>query len=135
MGWWLEFLKVLLKTLGMILLSFVMRIRYWIDPSAREKDIKKMRESGKFELNDENRKYWVADNPENLEDFMWTWKQISVAFKAMVQDINKTAEIYKDAPNPKLHDPAAGDTKHLLSMATKSGEISNIVLTLETNDI
>jgi len=67
-----------------------------------------------------NKKYWLGDSPENVENFMFTWKQIRVAFTAMYQDINKVAELYKNAPNPLLHDPVAGDTKHLLSMATKS---------------
>ena len=66
-----------------------MQIRYWFDPSALERDIEKMKKDKKFEINEDNKKYWMADKPENVENFMFTWKQIKTAFKAMFQDINK----------------------------------------------
>ena len=48
-----------------------------------------MKKDKKFEINEDNKKYWMADKPENVENFMFTWKQIKTAFKAMFQDINK----------------------------------------------
>ena len=66
-----------------------MQIRYWLDPSALERDIERMKKDKKFEINEDNKKYWMGDKPENVENFMFTWKQIKVAFKAMFQDINK----------------------------------------------
>ena len=73
----------------MMVLNVVMQIRYWFDPSALERDIQKMKKDKKFEINEDNKKYWMGDKAENVENFMFTWKQIKVAFKAMFQDISK----------------------------------------------
>ena len=73
----------------MVVLTPVMRLRYWIDPSARKKDIDAMTKSGKFEITEDNRKYWMASDPNNLDEFMWTWKQISTMIKTEFQNLNK----------------------------------------------
>ena len=73
----------------MVVLTPVMRLRYWIDPSARKKDIDTMTKSGKFEITEDNRKYWMASDPNNLDEFMWTWKQISTMIKTEFQNLNK----------------------------------------------
>jgi len=120
MEWWINLLKVLGKVALMVVLTPVMRLRYWIDPSARKKDIDAMTKSGKFEITEDNRKYWMASDPNNLDEFMWTWKQISTMIKTEFQNLNKTAKLYSSSPNPELYDPESGDTKHLLSVAAKS---------------
>ena len=73
----------------MVVLTPVMRLRYWIDPSARKKDIDAMTKSGNFEITEDNRKYWMASDPNNLDEFMWTWKQISTMIKTEFQNLNK----------------------------------------------
>ena len=78
-----------MKTFFMMGLSVVMQIRYWLDPSALERDVQQMKKDKKFEINDDNKKYWMGDSAENVENFMFTWKNIRAAFKAMFQDISK----------------------------------------------
>ena len=77
------------KMIGMVLLSVVMRIKYWLDPEAKKRDVENMTKNKKFEVTDENRKYWLASDPDNMTDFLWTSKQLRSAFKAMMQDISK----------------------------------------------
>ena len=77
------------KMIGMVLLSVVMRIKYWLDPEAKKRDLENMTKNKKFEVTDENRKYWLASDPDNMTDFLWTSKQLRSAFKAMMQDISK----------------------------------------------
>ena len=43
----------------------------------------------KFEITEDNRKYWMASDPNNLDEFMWTWKQISTMIKTEFQNLNK----------------------------------------------
>jgi len=114
--WIKDFLMVVTKILGMMILSLVMRLRYWIDPEARKRDIEKMTKDGKYEVTEENKKYWHANDADNLTDFLFTTKQIKAAFQAMMQDINKTASIYSAAPNPEVFD-SKGNKKLLLSSA------------------
>ena len=94
MEWWINLLKVLGKTGAMIVLCVFMRIKYWINPAARARDIKKMQEQGKYEINEDNKKYWVSSNPDNLENFLWTSKQVAAAFNAMWHDLNKAKYLY-----------------------------------------
>ena len=76
----------------MVLLSPIMRLRYWLDPSARKKDIERMTTEGKFEITEANKKYWMASDPSNLDEFMWTWKQISTMLKVEFQNLNKVKD-------------------------------------------
>jgi len=79
-----------------------------------------MTKDGKFEITEANKKYWMASDPNNLDEFLWTWKQISTMLKVELKNLNKTAKLYSSSPNPELHDPESGVTKHLLSVAAKS---------------
>ena len=137
MEWWINLLKVLGKTFFMILFCVFMRIRIWFDPSVREEGVKKMKK--KIHLTDGDSKYDASFDPSNAENFLFTWKMISANFNAEMQNINKvgdlikpfltvntcmllqTARLYGAAPDPELHDPIAGDTKRLLSVASPSG--------------
>jgi len=116
--WWKDFLMVMAKMIGMVLLSVVMRIKYWLDPEAKKRDLENMTKNKKFEVTDENRKYWLASDPDNMTDFLWTSKQLRSAFKAMMQDISKTASEFSAAPNPEIYD-SEGNKKLLLSCAKK----------------
>ena len=89
MEWWIKLVKVLGKTGFMIVLCVVMRIKYWINPASRKRDIENMQKNGKYEITEDNKKYWVSSDPDNLTNFLWTSKQISAAFNAMWQDLNK----------------------------------------------
>ena len=73
----------------MVLLTPIMRLRYWLDPSARNKDIERMTKNGKFEITEDNKKFWMASDPDNLDEFLWTWKQISTMIKVELQNLNK----------------------------------------------
>ena len=66
-----------------------MRVRYWLDPEARKRDMEKMTKNGKYEVTEENKKYWPGTDPDNMTNFLFTSKQIRSAYKAMMQDINK----------------------------------------------
>ena len=92
MGWWINLLKILGKTGFLIVLCVFMRIKYWIDPSARKRDMGKMQAEGKYEITEDNKKYWVSSDPDNMTNFLWTWKQVSASWHAMWQDLNKVTK-------------------------------------------
>ena len=73
----------------MIILCAFMRIKYWINPASRKRDIENMQKQGKYEITEDNKKYWVSSDPDNLSDFLWTSKQVAAAFNSMWQDLNK----------------------------------------------
>ena len=66
-----------------------MRIKYWINPSSRKGDLEKMQAQGKYEITEENKKYWNVSDPANTENFHFTSKQITKYFKVLWQDLNK----------------------------------------------
>jgi len=112
MEWWINLLKVIGKTLMLMVMSAFMRLQYWIDPSAKQRDLEKLGTSG-------NGKY--DPDPESVtSNYLWTWKMISKRFTRLMQDINKVAQEFESAPNPKLFDPTTGEARQLLSVATKS---------------
>jgi len=114
--WWFNLLKVLGKTFFMILMCGVMKIKYLIFPEAKKRDFELMAKEKKVEITEENKKYWVGSDPSNLDNFLFTRKQIMAGFNAMFQDINKTAKLYGSAANPELFD-ADGNHLKLLSVA------------------
>ena len=93
MEWWIKLVKVLGKTGFMIVLCVVMRLKYWISPASRKRDIENMQKQGKYEITEDNKKYWVSSDPDNMTNFLWTSKQIAAAFNVMWQDLNKVWEI------------------------------------------
>ena len=93
MEWWIKLVKVLGKTGFMIVLCVVMRLKYWISPASRKRDIENMQNQGKYEITEDNKKYWVSSDPDNMTNFLWTSKQIAAAFNVMWQDLNKVWEI------------------------------------------
>ena len=86
-------MKVLGKTVFITVLCVFMRIKYWINPASRKRDIENMQKQGKYEITEDNKKYWVSSDPDNLTNFLWTSKQIAAAFNVMWQDLNKVWEI------------------------------------------
>jgi len=117
MEWWIKLVKVLGKTGFITVLCVFMRIKYWINPASRKRDIENMQKQGKYEITEDNKKYWVSSDPDNLTNFLWTSKQIAAAFNVMWQDLNKTAGEFGPAPNPVVHDPDSGASLHLLDVA------------------
>jgi len=112
MQWWINLIKVIGSMIVVIVMSAFMRLKYWINPSTKKKDLEKLAIS-------KNGKY--DPDPEDVTtNYLWTWKMISKRFKVLLQDINKTAYEFGPAPNPELHDPRTGEVKQLLSVATKS---------------
>merc|ERR1712079_20166 len=117
MEWWVNMAKVAGKMVMMVVFIIIMRIRCIFDPEAKSQLMEKFKAHLKLKVTDENKD--ILDKTED-EDFMFSWNGISVMFKLMLQDANKSAKLYGAAPNPLLHDPVAGDTKNLLAMAKKS---------------
>merc|ERR1712156_138270 len=117
MEWWVNMVKVAGKMVMMVVFIIIMRIRCIFDPEAKSRMTEKFKAHLKLKVTDENKD--ILDKTAD-EDFMFSWNGISVMFKLMLQDANKTAKLYGVAPNPLLHDPLAGDTKNLLAMAKKS---------------
>jgi len=78
-----------------------------------------MQKQGKYEITEDNKKYWVSSDPDNLSDFLWTSKQVAAAFNSMWHDLNKTAGEFGPAPNPLVHDPDTGASVRLLDVAVK----------------
>ena len=94
----------------MILMCGVMKIKYLIFPEAKKRDFELMAKQKNVEITEvlkhdkitsfhhivifnikfkENKKYWVGSDPSNLDNFLFTRKQIMAGFNAMFQDINK----------------------------------------------
>merc|ERR1711899_429941 len=117
MEWWVNMVKVAGKMVMMVVFIIIMRIRCIFDPEAKSRMTEKFKAHLKLKVTDENKD--ILDKTAD-EDFMFSWNEISVMFKLMLQDASKTAKLYGVAPNPLLHDPVAGDTKNLLAMAKKS---------------
>jgi len=117
MEWWINLLKVIGKMVVVIVMSAFMRLKYWINPSARKRDMEKKWKNGQNIAR--NNKY--APDPEDVaKNYLWSWKLIKKQFSVLMQDINKAAKEFGPAPNPELHDPLTGEVKQLLSVATKS---------------
>ena len=73
--------KVIGKTVMLMVMSAFMRLQYWINPSAKQRDLEKLGISG-------NGKY--DPDPESVtSNYLWTWKLISKRFARLMQDINK----------------------------------------------
>jgi len=120
MEWWINLLKVIGKMVVVIVMSAFMRLKYWINPSARKRDMEKKWKNGQNIAR--NNKY--APDPEDVaKNYLWSWKLIKKQFSVLMQDINKAAKEFGPAPNPELRDPLTGEVKQLLSVATKSGMI------------
>ena len=111
MEWWIKLLKVLGKTGFMIILCVFMRIKYWINPASRKRDIENMQKQGKYEITEANKKYWVSSDPDNLSGFLWTSKQVAAAFNSMWQDLNKVLNIRGGSTNI-LSPSFMGDSEH-----------------------
>ena len=71
-------------------MSPLMKMKYWINPSARKTDMEKKMADGKNIAR--NNKY--DPDPEDLAtNYLWTWKQIKKQFSVLMQDINKVSII------------------------------------------
>merc|ERR1711884_732503 len=83
----------------MVVFIIIMRIRCIFDPEAKSRLMEKFKAHMELKVTDENKD--ILDKTED-EDFMFSWNGISVMFKLMLQDANKTAKLYGVAPNPLL---------------------------------
>jgi len=92
-----------------------MKIKYWIFPEAKTRDFELMTKQRRLEITEENKKYFL--DTSNMDNFLFTRKQIMAPFNAMFQDINKTAKLYGSAANPEMYD-ADGKKLKLLSVAS-----------------
>jgi len=93
-----------------------MRIQFLIDPTARKRDLERVTAS--YNLPKEGLKYIQWRNEYTVSNFFYTWNMISDYFVTLLQDLNKTAILYGDAPNPLLHTETG--TIRLLSIAKDS---------------
>ena len=67
-------------------MSAFMRLKYWINPSARKTDMEKRMKDGQNIAR--NNKY--APDPEDVaKNYLWSWKLIKKQFSVLMQDINK----------------------------------------------
>jgi len=115
--WWIKLLKVLWKSLNLIVYCIYMRIHFILDPSARKRDLEKI--TAGYNLPREGLKYIEWRNEYTVSNFFYTWNMVYDDFVSQLQDINKTAKLYEEAPNPIVHVPSSEETVRLLSVASK----------------
>ena len=79
--------QVIGKMVVVIVMSAFMRLKYWLNPSARKTDMEKRIKNGQQNIA-RNNKY--APDPEDVaKNYLWSWKLIKKQFSVLMQDINK----------------------------------------------
>jgi len=114
--WVWRFVQIVQKTLHLVCLCIFMRLKFLVDPKAREKDLEEVTKS--YDLPPEGLKYIEWRNAYTVSNFFYTWNMVHDFFLTQLQDINKVATLYSPAPNPALHHPVTGDKVPLLSVAS-----------------
>ena len=71
------------KTIKLSFLCGLMRIKFWIDPSARKRDLEEITKS--YNLPAEGFKYLQWRNEYTVSKFFYTWKMIEDFFKTNLQ--------------------------------------------------
>lgn len=114
--WWMKLSWVILKITLFSIFCIFMKIVLTIIPTARKRYVENLQKHLKTESHD----YLQWINESTMSDFLFSWRMVRSMYQTLMQDMNKTAALYCQAPNPSLHTPVTGDTKNLLSVATSN---------------
>jgi len=105
--WWLGLVSILWKTAVLTFTSVWMRIRFWLDPAARARDLERVTAEYNF-LDEGARKYLGWRNERTVANFFYTTHMITVYFATLLQDLNKRARLHGPAPDPLLLEAGTG---------------------------